>query len=276
MSFPNFGTDISVAKGFAQSAAIVNVGTDLNAITAGNLTVNGNLVTTGETFIEGNVLLLGGTDTADAGGGDDAGFAVTNFTATGQQLQITGGGPETGNTSVVTIGTSQDQNVVQLGRTVTGAEDPTQAVLLTPATTIKTLSTYDVNLGAFSACPATGSLEATAFTPAVSYQGLYAILVGPGTDGGALAPLYTSGLFYYDGIAWTNGGAGPSIEPGGGGAASVQTGKFSVACQDPPSAALTFLNGSYFGVTAGQVNINLRCLFTPVPGQGPIPPFTIA
>jgi hypothetical protein len=272
-SYPNFGTDISVAKGYAQSAAIVNVGTDEDAIVPGNLTVSGNLVTAGEVFVQGNVLLLGGADTLQ---GADAGFAVTNFTATGQQLQITGGGPATGNTSVVTIGTAEDQNVVQLGRTVTGAPDPTQAVLLAPATTIKTLSTYDAALGAFSACPATGSLEATAFTPAVTYQGLYAVLVGPGTDGGALAPLYTSGLFYYDGIAWTNGGAGPSIEPGGGGAASVQTGKFSVACQDPPSAALTFLNGSYFGVTAGQVYINLRCLFTPVPGQGPIPPFTIA
>jgi hypothetical protein len=264
MSAPNYGLSIAVAKSSGESSAVLNLGTDLAAVTPGSLTVQGAAAVNGNLTVGGPAILLNTVAASQAGFPLSQGeIAAGNPTATGGDLFLIAGGPNNGtNTGNVRIGTANQPNIIVASQNTNGL--PTQVSLV--QTTAQRLSTYDAALGGSSPCPATSAGAVAVFTPPVLPEGLYAVAIGPGSDAGVNAIAYGSGIMYFNGTFWTTGGFN----------ADIGSGSYGVRPIAPPSASggnLTFVNGYSAGVGAGAVTINFRCLFVPVPGASTIPPF---
>lgn len=260
MSAPNYALDISLGKGANAQAAVLNLGTDTNIVLDGNLAI-GDLILAGPLIEIAAATSVGGPVLVD----------VVNQTATGQTLQISAGGPpDPTSTSSVTIGTQVLGNAL----TVVSAPATGTYVEANAPFVASQISTSGLTGFANMACPVTVSGDVANFTPAGPngplVPGLYAVLIGPGTDAGVNAQAYTGSIVYLDSTgAWAAGGSSftsPTI-------GAELTGCFTTRLTAPPSNQMVFVNGANFNTTAGQVNIYFRCLFTTEPGQTSIPPF---
>jgi hypothetical protein len=270
MSAPNYALDISLAKGANAQAAVLNLGTDVNIILDGNLAAGGDI------FVAGTEIELAAATSVGA----PVQIEVVGQSATGQTLQLTAGGPSAAtSTASVAIGTSALPNMLET------ISDPVLGNFVFANANIsgQQFSSTGGFGYALMPCPVTVSGNVANFTPAGPngplVPGLYAILIGPGTDAGANAQAYTAAIAYLDSTgAWAAGGSSftsPQIEVV---TAAVNgyglTGCFGTRLTTPPSNQMVFLNGANFNTTLGQVNIYFRCLFTTQPGVNYIPPFS--
>jgi hypothetical protein len=266
---PNYALDISLGKGANAQAAVLNLGTDTQIVLDGGLTIGGDLLLAGPVIELATATSVGGPVLVD----------VVNQTATGQTLQISAGGPPNAtSTSSVTIGTQV------LGNALTVVSAPivgTQVEANAPFTATQMSTSGATNFAAMP-CPVTSSGAVVAFTPAGPNgpltPGLYAVLIGPGTDAGVNAPAYTSSIAYLDNTGeWTCGGAAypdPQIAVVTAAVNGIGVPNLlGTRLAGPPSNQMVFVNGTGFGCSAGLVTIYFRNLFAPEPGQEAIPPF---
>ena len=185
--------------------------------------------------------------------------------------------------SVLTLDTSGTTGSITMSGTATsltlGANSATlpNNIVLTPTTTtINALyGNTGLSLGNFNAaanacqvvipCPVTGSGTQTQFTPPALAAGLYAVLIGPGTDLGAYSSGYSSCLLYLNSLGTWHMGGYPFI---------LATSTFSIMLTNTPSQSLLFGNAYGAGVVnAGEVNIYFRNLLVPIPGSADVSPF---